>query len=229
MDIRNSMSSCLDDRKLHPFRDQSGLPFFSRIRQYTTEDPAEILDLELASHGILTVYPYYGPWSWMNDDALAFVEDLVSAVYDKFKLSESTSLLPTGNSMGGLSALIYTRYARRTPSACYTLCPVCDLPYHSTERPDLPRTVRFAFSGQPAGIEDGMKHCSPLHQAEMMPDIPYLILHGDSDTKVNIEKHSATFVRRMKELGRNIEYMVVPGGDHGQLTEYAQRCRIIDF
>ena len=82
---------------------------------------AEVSELELASHGILTVFPYYGPWSWMNDEAIAFVDDIVEIVYDKYGLRESVPLLSTGGSMGGLSALIYTCYAQRTPNACYAL------------------------------------------------------------------------------------------------------------
>ena len=47
--------------------------------------------------------------------------------------------------MGGLCALVWPRYTKRRVVAVAANCPVCDLPFHYTERPDLPRTLRAAF------------------------------------------------------------------------------------
>src|ERR1035441_8817035 len=66
---------------------------------------------EWAANGGLVVFPYYGPWSWMNRSSRASIDELVSSVYQHFKLAEGIPLIVTGGSMGGQGALIYTRYS----------------------------------------------------------------------------------------------------------------------
>ena len=119
--------------------------------------------------------------------------------------------------MGGLSALVYTAYAKRTPTSCVASCPVCDLPYHYTERPDLPRTLYSAFFreiNEVGSVEAVLKTVSPLHLASEMPDIPYYLFHCDADKAVNKEQHSDRFVDAMKASGRTLTYHVIPGRGH---------------
>jgi len=171
-------------------------------------------EIYCAQHHLLTLFPYYGPWSWMNDDAVRCVDEVVDAAFERFHLDASTPVIASGNSMGGLSSLVYTRYARRTPKACFANCPVCDLPYHATERPDLPRTVYTAFSGAPCGLEEALRQHSPLHLAEDMPRIPYYIVHGTADTAVNKQMHSDRFVAAMHENHHELIYREVEGMRH---------------
>ena len=143
-----------------------------------------------AQHNLLTLFPYYGPWSWMNDDAVRYVDQVVDAAFSRLKLADSVPVIAAGRSMGGLSALVYTHYAKRTPKACFANCPVCDLPYHATERPDLPRTVYTAFSGSACGLAEALRLHSPLHLVPTMPHIPYYIIHGTADNAVCKKMHS---------------------------------------
>ena len=46
------------------------------------------LELGLAEKNILTVTPYYGPWSWMNRQSRMFVDELVGRVYSVLQLAE---------------------------------------------------------------------------------------------------------------------------------------------
>jgi dipeptidyl aminopeptidase/acylaminoacyl peptidase len=119
--------------------------------------------------------------------------------------------------MGGLAALVYTYYAKHTPVCCAANSPVCDLPYHYTERPDLPRTLYHAFCSYQGSFEDALMSASPLHLADRMPDIPYFIIHGDADTSVNKQKHSDRFVAELKKKHR-VEYVEVPGMRHCKMT-----------
>lgn len=121
--------------------------------------------------------------------------------------------------MGGLSALTYCAYARITPCACITNCPVCDLEYHYTERPDLPRTLYSAFFDYDGTMQDALKSCSPLHLAESgkMPDIPYVIFHCEKDKSVNMEKHSLRFVTEMEKM-HSIRLIKVPNRGHCDLS-----------
>jgi dipeptidyl aminopeptidase/acylaminoacyl peptidase len=189
---------------------------FHGLSVTTLKSGPEADEYQWAREGGLVVYPYYGPWSWMNREARAFVDDLVDAVYAEFALAADIPLICAGGSMGGLSALLYARYARRPVDACLALYPVCDLAYHFYERRDLPRTILHAFRGydEPLPLNDLLAEHSPLALVEDMPDIPYLIVHGDKDHAVNKGHHSDRFVAALRAVGRNVTYIEVPGMGH---------------
>ncbi|MBQ5356181.1 MAG: hypothetical protein IIU08_09960 [Clostridia bacterium] len=116
--------------------------------------------------GVLYCVPYLDPWNWMNPFAVRETDEIRAAIED---LTGASGLpaVSSGGSMGGLACLVYTRYAAVTPVACAANCPVCDLPYHYTERPDLPRTLYAAFgTSEQEDLEAAMKKASPLHLAE---------------------------------------------------------------
>lgn len=182
-----------------------------------------------AGNGVLYLEPYYNPWSWMNDEAVVFVDELLDVIFGHFALPDNTPVISTGFSMGGLSSLVYARYAKRTPKAVVSNCPVCDLVYHYTERDDLPRTLYSAFRHYDMTLNEALKTASPLHLVPEMPDIPYRIFHCGEDKAVNIDRHSRAFVRSMKEAGRNVTLRICEGRGHCDLTpemmaEYWQTC-----
>lgn len=184
------------------------------------------LEAELARHGILLIFPYYGPWSWMNSASVELVDTIIEVACEKYGLDARTiPIVSSGGSMGGHSALIYTRYAKRTPRACVTNCPVCDLKFHATEREDLPRTIYLAFSGEDAGLESEIELHSAYHLAPLMPDIPYFVVHGDKDSAVNKQIHSDRFVERMREHKRRVEYLEVEGMEHCDLNGFPEAKR----
>ena len=171
-------------------------------------------ELEWGRNGGLVVYPYYGPWAWMNRQARTMIDELVDAVYAAHKLPERTPLICTGGSMGGQGSLLYTRYARRKVSACLANCPVCDLKFHFHERPDLPPTMRHAFLGYSESLPRLLAEHSPLTQVNAMPDIPYRIIHGDQDKAVAKSRHSDKLVPAMRKHGLKVEYIEVAGMGH---------------
>ena len=177
---------------------------------------------QLAELGGVTIFPYYGPWAWMNFTAINFVDDVVAAFLDKYNLPETTPIISSGGSMGGCSALAYTRYARITPVACAVNCPVCDLPFHCTERDDLPRTMYNAFGSYECGLQKAMELHSPLHLAPQMPDIPYMFAHGTIDPAVNKASHSDKMVAAMKNTGHSVEYLEVEGMGHCNLGDFPE-------
>lgn len=182
---------------------------------------------ECAKRGALYLFPYYGPWSWMNDTAVRYTDEVIKAAKEYYRLPPDIPMISTGGSMGGLSALIYTRYAAVTPVACAANCPVCDLPYHFTERPDLPRTMFCAFGHYDCDFTQALETASPLHQVERMPDIPYYIVHGDADQSVGKRMHSDRFVGKMRRAHR-VTYDEVPGMKHCALKDEAL-MRYYDF
>ena len=168
--------------------------------------------------GVIYLHPYNNPWSWMNAQAIAYTDEIVDVLFEKYDLPKDTPVVSMGHSMGGLASLVYTKYSKRTPVACISNCPVCDLVYHFTERPDLPRTIYSAFWNEEGELNDILKRYSPFHLAPEMPKVKYYIFHCDKDKSVNLERHSMKFVEAMKACGRDIELEVIPDRGHCKLT-----------
>jgi dipeptidyl aminopeptidase/acylaminoacyl peptidase len=191
----------------------------------TSGDP---LDLEWASRGALVIEPFHGPWAWMNDGTRDLYDAVVDAVRARLALSAELPLIVTGGSMGGHGALTYAFRSRHRVTACQANCPVCDLPFHYTERPDLPRTMHHAF-GSYGDIAAELVARSPLHQAARLPDIPYQIVHGVRDQAVGKARHSDPLVAAMRARGLRIEYIEADEMAHcGPLTWPIHR-RMTDF
>ena len=183
------------------------------------EDTEDGRGRRYGERGILFVIPYVDPWAWMNPFAVRETDEILDAVYAR--TDGPVPVVASGGSMGGLSCLVYTRYAARTPVACVANCPVCDLPYHYTERPDLPRTLYSAFGdADDETLEEAMRKASPYHLAlnRDMPKIPYTIFHCTEDRAVNKAMHSDRFVEELAKFAP-VTYIPVPGRDHCDLGE----------
>jgi dipeptidyl aminopeptidase/acylaminoacyl peptidase len=179
--------------------------------------------------GALVVYPYYGLWTWMNRQCRKYVDELVASVYKEYKLNPRLPLIATGGSMGGHAALLYTRYAKKPVTACMPVFPPTDLKAHFHERRDLPRTIHYAFRGYKEPYSKLLKEHSPLDQTAKMPRIPYLVIHGEADKIVSKKLHSDPFVAKMRKLKHDIEYMEVPGMEHGNNVPIAVELKQAEF
>ena len=196
-----------------------GLGFASMFSEHDEYDKL------LAEQGILRVIPYYNPWCWMNRQTVDFVDEIIDVLAEHFGLEAGFPIISTGGSMGGLCSLTYAAYARRTPAAVISNCPVCDLPYHFTERPDLPRTLYSAFGTYDGTLDEALRSASPLHLAQngAMPDIPYYLFHCTEDKAVNKERHSDRFVAAMQTIGRDVTYTAVADRGHCDLSPDARK------
>lgn len=190
-------------------------------------DP-DLWELEWGQSGALTVLPYQDPWGWMNSSVQNFTDDLVEAIRHRHQLAPEVPLLSTGGSMGGHAALLYSMKSRHRVAACMALWPVCDLPFHYTERIDLPRTLHHAF-GSYEDIAVQLREHSPLHQVGAMPNIPYLLIHGERDQAVKKEAHSDPMVAAMRQRHLQVEYVERPKLGHGGPMDYETNRKIIDF
>lgn len=168
--------------------------------------------------GILYVVPYNNPWAWMNSQAVTYTDEIIDLLFEKYSLPEDTPIVSTGLSMGGMASLIYAKYSKRTPVACVSNCPVCDMVYHYTERPDLPRTIYSALFNCEGTLDEALRRVSPLHLASEMPKIKYHVFYCTGDTQVNPALHSEKFVDEMKKNGHNITLDIVQGRKHCDLS-----------
>ncbi len=179
-----------------------------------SEDPEEALFY--AEKDIIYLVPYYNPWCWMNEQAVEYVDELIDVLRERYSLDENVKIVSTGGSMGGLSSIVYCAYAKITPVSCVANCPVCDLVYHFSERPDLPRTLYSAFYNFEGNMETALESRSPLHLAEKMPKISYTIYHCEQDMAVNLEKHSLRLFEKMKST-HDVKLITVPDRGHCNL------------
>jgi len=185
-------------------------------------------ELALAEQNILSITPYYGPWCWMNRLARQMVDELIEHIYQLLALPENTPLISSGGSMGGCAALLYCRYGQKVPIGCDVLYPVCDLIRHFRERKDVAPTMYHAFYGYPEPWDEVLKEHSPLHQADFMPCIPYLIIHGEDDAAVAIG-HSEKMAAALKQQNHQVEFIRVPRMGHAVNVPFTVWQKKVDF
>lgn len=170
-----------------------------------------------ASHGVLLVVPYNNPWAWMNRQAVSMTDEIMDTVMEMLDLPEDLPIVSSGGSMGGLSAITYCVYAKRTPVACVANCPVCDLPRHLHERKDLPRTLYSAFWNYEGTLEKALETVSPMHLGSRLPDIDYYLFHCQEDEAVNIHLNTEAFAAKMSGF-RRVHVYRVPDRRHCDLS-----------
>lgn len=163
-------------------------------------------DACLAHEGALFVYPFVNPWNWMNEQAVTFVDAVMDLVIKKHKVGKSCPLVARGGSMGGYSALAYCMFTKHKLAAAIANCPVTDIFFHCTERPDLPRTFHDAM-GCYGDISRALKARSPNYHPEKLPAIRYLIIHGVNDKAVNKAAHSDKLVKLMRKRKLDLTYV----------------------
>lgn len=202
---------------------------FPGLGSMAMRNAPEITDLEWAGHGIAVIEAFQDPWGWMNVATRALYDDVVEGVRAAHGLDPALPLIAVGGSMGGHAALAWTMGSRHRVTACQANCPVCDLPFHASERPDLPRTMMHAY-GREDGLAQRLEANSPLHQVARLPDVPYQILHGGQDKAVRKDLHSDKLVAAMRARGLRVEYIEEPEMGHcWPLPSFALHRRLVDF
>lgn len=173
--------------------------------------------MRFAEENILFFIPYIDPWNWMNKQAAETVDAIIDAMCEHYALDENIPIVSSGGSMGGQCALTYMVMAKRSPRACVVNCPVCDVPFHYTERPDLPRTFYSAYYNCDMTMEEALRAHSPLHLCDRMPRAEYYIFHCEEDRAVNIHSHSEKLVRELSKT-QSVVYHTIAGRGHCSLT-----------
>ena len=127
-----------------------------------------------------------------------------------------------GFSQGGVLSLLIAAYDGRA-SAVVAYYPVTDFENWLEARGSawgrrlVFRLIRIGFrraSGarSDADLQTLLRHASPLRQVESIR-APVLLVHGDRDNSAGVEE-SRRLARRLAELGRSVELLVLPGAGH---------------
>lgn len=200
---------------------------------FETHSEPKILEAELADRGILTVYPYYGPWAWANKTAMETIDRLIELTYEINCLDyDKVPLVINGKSMGGMTALAYTHYTKFKVAGCAADCPVTDLVKLIEMRPEIYRAMITAFAHYSCSLEEAMKSVSPIEFINEMPYIPYYIVQGDSDCEVECHTHSMTYVPMLRKAGRDVTFRLVhdmqhcemPENEFGLFCDFIEKC-----
>jgi len=171
----------------------------------------------MAEHGVLWIYPFPGPWSWMNRGAVRMIDAIVDAVRERHGLDTSAPWVVSGGSMGGMGALIYAVDSRHAPSACLAVCPGVDLPGCFDVAPDFPRTLVRAVSDYDMPLEDALKRLSPIDRVADMPRIPYMLVNDCAD-ELFPEAQLDDYAAKLTAAGHSVIYDKLAGCSHGEIT-----------
>lgn len=201
---------------------------FNGLGSNVMKNSLEPMEQAWAQIGGLIVTPYHEPWAWMNAQTRAFVDELVDGILKRLMLPEGFPVIATGGSMGGHGALAYSMHTRQHIIGVWCICPVCDLPYHYTERGDLPRTMHHAY-GSYGDITAALEQNSPVHQVDKLPNVPYLFIHGAKDQAVHKDQHTGKLIPLMRRRGMNVTYVESPNMEHCQPMTWQDMTTCKDF
>ncbi len=176
-------------------------------------------DVKLARQGALFVYPFVNPWNWMNAKTVEFADQVLDIALASQGLSPDFPIVTRGGSMGGYSALAFAMFSKHRIKAVIANCPVTDISFHITERPDLPRTFHDAM-GSYGDISQTLKDRSPNIHPEKLPSCKYLVIHGFNDKAVSKTAHSDKLVKLMRERKMDVAYLEDPIMGHCSPMSY---------
>ena len=170
-----------------------------------------------AEVGIVLVYMFSGPWSWMNKGAVKMTDAVVDAIIDKYKLSKDVPISVCGGSMGGLGAIIYSIETKHKIMSCAAACPCVDVLDRYNCNPSFARTFIRAVADYDMAVEDALKTISPMHRVDDMRKIPYFIVNCCAD-EIFPETQLDSYVETLNDKGYCVEYRKMPGKKHGEFV-----------
>lgn len=189
---------------------------------WTTADPAGLAGLaaDLAASGIAAAPTHIRA----AEDGVVYptpVEDVLCAVAAAAEGIRSHGFVPgpvvvLGHSSGAqLAALAVLAVDDYSPS--------CDSP---TVRPDaliglsgpydisqIPDVAVALLGSSPSEDPETWSDANPVERADLRPDIPVLLLHGDADDMVPVA-FTTQFAEALKDAGHPTTVQVVPRADH---------------
>lgn len=183
-------------------------------------------DKMLGENGVLSIFPYYNLWGWMNDVTVAFADELIDVAIKMFDLPEDIPLVYSGGSMGGLGGIVYSKLAKRRPVACCVDSPVCEIYTDFEEQSgERKRSIFNAYYGMSGDIMDILKEHSPLEMYMTLPKIPYYFVGGSEDKGIVPSEHGAKLAKLMQEAGYDAKFTLVEGCGHCGLDAFPEALK----
>ena len=178
----------------------------------------------LGKNGIAWVFPYYSVWAWMSKSSQIFNEQVIDAVYERLGADSSVPLIVSGGSMGGLTALNYLVYGKREAIGCAVNCPVTDMVRIFEDKPSFRRAILSAHIDNESPLDEILASYSPVRFAKKLPDIPYFLVFGESDTYFT-QMQMPPLIEKLKELDLRHTLLVQPGMNHCDIEGHPEALR----
>lgn len=158
-------------------------------------------DSALAGAGVLTVFPFYDVWGWGNDKTVTLIDEILSAVIEKYDLS-GLPLVLFGEGVGGTVALNYARLGRHECKACLAVCPVTDLRGHARARGDMDAVLLYAFRHGKLCFDEALCAADPARNIDLMPEgVRYhIVTAGVCDERVYPHKYDRGIIAKRQYL-----------------------------
>lgn len=191
-------------------------PEFAVFRQYCDKN------------NIAVAVPGCGADSWGSDNAMLIAERMVEYLGRTLKMNVKKYFV-MGGSMGGGAALIYSA---RHPGEVLAVCDlfgVTDLLEMLKDHPKYQASMLKAYKVTAEADAELYKKHSAINHAELLKDIPLLILHGDRDSTVKLQ-YSYNMIEALKKAGGSrYKLIVVPGKGHNNNIVVGYEKNIFDF
>jgi len=162
--------------------------------------------------------------SWGSPAGRAVYDKLYDLLVGRLGFAPKACLFPI--SRGGLMA-----YHWAADHADRVQCIGGIYPVSNFEKYPGRETVRRAYGMSEEQLRAEMPKHNPLDRLAGLAAarVPILHVHGDHDTVVPLETHSAELVRRYRALGGQADLIVIPGKGHEIAPELWQEPRLVQF
>jgi len=117
-----------------------------------------------------------------------------------------------GASRGGMMTMLALRQGFR-PRAVALRAPMLDLNETARQRDDMRANFQELMPDYPPDPEAALRRRSALAWAQLLPPLPMLLLHGDSDHRVPVTQ-SVRLQTALRELGRSVELHIYESEGH---------------
>lgn len=129
-------------------------------------------------------------------------------------------------SRGGLMLYSWAVQHPQSVSGVAGIYPVCNIASY----PGLPQAAG-AYGLTAEQLTDELPNHNPLGRLKPLAEahVPVFHIHGDSDTVVPLEAHSAELAKRYREFGGPVEIEVVKGQGHNMWEGWFKSQTLTDF
>jgi acetyl esterase/lipase len=189
---------------------------------WTTADPAGLAGLaaDLAASGVAAAPTHIRA----AEDGIRYpapVEDVLCAVAAAAESVRSHGFVPdpvavlghsSGAQLAALSVLAVDDYSPSCGSPAVRPDALVGLsgPYDISQLPDVAAAL---LGSSPSDDPEAWSDANPVERADLRPDVPVLLLHGEADETVPVA-FTTEFAQALEDAGHPTTVQIVPRADH---------------